>query len=50
MKQRERFLLVVEADPTSIPAVARLKQLLKSLLRRGDFRCRSILPAKENEP
>lgn len=39
MKTPSNYLLILRALPADVPAVIRLRRLLKSLLRRYQFRC-----------
>ncbi len=41
-KARERFTITVESMPSSIPAIARLRRLLKFALRSCGLRCVQI--------
>ena len=46
----ERFTLIITAVPDSRTATARLKCLLKALLRSHGFRCDELRPALHDEP
>jgi hypothetical protein len=41
----ERFELVIESEPSDVPAILRLRQFLKAALRQYRLRCVSIKPA-----
>ena len=44
MTDRPKYSLVVEALPSDVPAVVRLRRLLKYALRSCRLRCRRIEP------
>lgn len=45
----ERFVIVVEAIPGDVPAVIRLRRLLKTMLRGFGLRCVSVVQARETD-
>ena len=47
--QPERFTIVVEAVPADVPAVIRLRRLLKAMLRGYGLRCVSVTTARETD-
>ena len=46
----EKYVLTIVAIPDSRTATARLKCLLKTLLRSHGFRCDELRPALHDEP
>jgi hypothetical protein len=48
MRQRERYLLTLEAPPGDVPAAVRLKRFLKSALRAHGLRCVQARPDAED--
>lgn len=39
------YSLTIESEPSEVPAIVRLRRLLKAMLRAFAFRCTSIEPA-----
>jgi hypothetical protein len=53
MPDRERFALVLQAEPWTTPAVSRLRRALKLLLRSFGLRCvecREVKPDRKARP
>jgi hypothetical protein len=46
--RRETYLIVLRSELSNIPAVIRLRQVLKSLLRTHGFRCTKVEEITEN--
>lgn len=45
----ERFTITIEAAPGPTPAIARLRRLLKALLRSFGFRCVSVQQSRPDQ-
>ncbi len=49
-KPAEKYTLTIESTPDNVPAINRLRRLLKALIRAYGFRCLEVVEVKPAEP